>query len=56
VNFSLLRFGNPVYEQVRIRVSGKQQALKNQHAGRPDRGRTAKPGQDALGHDELNLK
>lgn len=41
---------------VRVGVAGKEEALEEEHAGRPDRRRAAEPGQNELPDDRLDLE
>jgi hypothetical protein len=43
-------------EQVRVRVAGEEQHLKEDHAGGPHTGRSAEPREDVLGDQRLDLK
>jgi hypothetical protein len=41
-------------KNVGVDVARKQKHLKKEHAGRPNRGSAAEPGQDKLSNDELS--
>ena len=41
---------------MRVSVAQEERDLEEQHAGDPNRGRSAEPGQDQLGNHRLHLK
>ena len=50
------RAGKEADAGVRVGVAGKEEALEEEHAGRPDRRRAAEPGQNELPDDRLDLE
>jgi hypothetical protein len=54
VDRALFSQAEPPREAVGVEVAGEKGRLKEEEAGRPDRGRPAEPGKDVLSDDRLD--